>query len=69
MKLKSIPDNPTYNCVFEPYYILGFVVKELLLYSRIQFDCIDKSSLSPVPPWLLKPPEFVYAQHDIGTKS
>jgi hypothetical protein len=70
-KLKSTPDNPAYTCVFEPNYTLlfkanpsviptlGVRVKELLLDSLIQFECIDKSSsLSPVPPWLLKPPRI-----------
>jgi hypothetical protein len=80
-KQKSIPDNPAYTCVFEPNYTplfeakpsviptLGVKVKELLLDTGIQFECIDKSSLSPVPPWLLKPPEFIYTLRNIGTKS
>ena len=34
---------------------LGFRVKELLLDTKIQLDWIDKSSLSPVPPWLQPP--------------
>jgi hypothetical protein len=32
-------------------------------------QCNDKSFLSPVPPGLLKPPEFIYALHDIGINS
>jgi hypothetical protein len=40
-----------------------------LLDTGIQFECINKSTLSPVPPWLLNPPEFNYALRDLGTKS
>ena len=80
-KLKSTPDNPAYTCVFEPKYTLlfeakpfviptlGVRVKDLLSDTGIRFECIEKSSLSPVPPWLLKIPTFIYALHDIGTKS
>jgi len=80
-KLKSTPDNPAYTCVFEPKYTLlfeakpfviptlGVRVKDLLSDTGIRFECIEKSSLSPVPPWLLKTPTFIYALHDIGTKS
>jgi ribonuclease HI len=80
-KLKSTPENPAYTCVFEPNYTLlfeakpsviptlGVRVRELLLDTGIKFECIDKSSVSHIPPWLLKPPEFIYALRDIGTKS
>ncbi len=80
-KLKSNPENPAYTCVFEPSFTLlfesrpfvipplGIRVKQKLMDTGINFDCIAQSSISPIPPWLLKPPEFVFTLHDIGTKS
>jgi kelch-like protein 2/3 len=80
-KLKSIPDNPAYDCIFEPSLTLlfearpfvipplGIRIKQWLLDTGINFESIEKSSLSSIPPWLLKPPEFIFALHDIGTKS
>ena len=80
-KLKSVVNNPAHNCVFEPHHTLlfeakpsvipplGVRVKELMLATGIQFDCIDETRLSPVPPWLLKPPKFIYSLRDLGTKS
>lgn len=70
-KLKSTSDNVPYTFVFELSCALFFEaktsliptlrvwVKDLLLDTRIQFKCVDKSHLSspPVSPWLLKPPE------------
>jgi len=80
-KLKSNPDNPTYKCVFEPSFTLlfeakpfvipslGVRTKHLLSDTGINYDCIAKYSLSRVPPWVLKPPQFIYALHDIGNKA
>ncbi len=41
----------------------------MMLATVIHFDCIDESRFSPVPPWLLNPPKFIYALRDLGTKS
>lgn len=81
IKLKSNPANPTHKCVFQPNFemlfevrpfvipSLGVRVKQHLLDSGIRLDCVAQTSISPVPPWLLQPPEFIYDLHHIGSKS
>jgi ribonuclease HI len=81
IKLKSNPANPTHKCVFEPSFTLlfdarpfvipplGIRAKQHLLDSAISLDCVALSTISPVPPWLLEPPEFIYALHHSGSKS
>ncbi|TAF74532.1 MAG: hypothetical protein EAZ52_08330, partial [Alphaproteobacteria bacterium] len=44
-------------------------MKQLLLATDIKLDCIGKSSLPPIPPWLLQPPEFIFNVHNFGPKS
>jgi kelch-like protein 2/3 len=80
-KLKSNPDNPTFKCVFEPSSSsffeakpsvipsLGVRIKQKLLDTGVQFDNIAKYTISPIPPWLLEPPQFIYSLHDLGNKS
>jgi ribonuclease HI len=81
IKLKSNPANPTHKCVFEPSFkllfearpsvipSLGVRVKQHLSDSGIRLDCVALTCISPVAPWLLKPPEFIYDLHDSGSKS
>jgi ribonuclease HI len=81
IKLKSNPANPTYNCVFHPSFALlfearpfvissvGIRVKQLLLESDISLDCVAQTAISPVPPWLLRSPEFIFDLHHSGSKS
>jgi ribonuclease HI len=80
-KLKSNPNNPTYQCVFEPCFELlfearpsvippiGIRIKQHLLDIDINFNCIAKFVFSPVPPWLLNRPKFIFDVHNIGSKS
>jgi kelch-like protein 2/3 len=44
-------------------------MKQPMSDTGIKFDCIAKFSFSPVPPWTLKPPVFIFAVHNIGSKA
>jgi hypothetical protein len=54
----------TFTLLFEakPSVIpsIGIRVQQQLLDTDIKFDNIAKYTISPVPPWLLQPPEFIY---------
>ena len=80
-KLKSNPSNPAYKCVFQPSYALlfearpsvipslGVRVKQHLSDSEISLDLVAQTAISPIPPWMLQPPEFIFDLHLIGSKS
>jgi hypothetical protein len=80
-KLKSNPSNPAYKCVFQPSYALlfearpsvipslGVRVKQHLSDSEISLDLVAQTQISPIPPWMLQPPEFIFDLHLIGSKS
>ena len=70
VKLKTNPDNPAFDCVFDPqledlydknkYAIkpIGLRVKKHLHDSNLNLDIAKPSTLSDIPPWqLLKPKE------------
>jgi len=80
-KLRSNPENPTYQCVLEPSFVLlfearpsvipslGIRIKQQMADTGIKWDCIAKFEFSPIPPWILKPPAFIFDVHTIGSKS
>jgi ribonuclease HI len=80
-KLRSNPENPTYQCVLEPSFVLlfearpsvipslGIRTKQQLSDTGIKFECIARFEFSPIPPWCLKPPAFILDVHSVGTKS
>ena len=69
LKLKSYPDNPAYNCIFNPNFVEDFenntkVIPPLSLRVRphleaagIDLDQIEKTCLPSFPPWTLPTPE------------
>ena len=81
IKLKSNPDNPAFESVFAPNYIvlfdskphvippLGLRLHHSLSECGVDLRCIANQSLPSTPPWLLHPPRFDYTLYNIGTKS
>jgi hypothetical protein len=79
IKLRSNPNNPTYQCVFELSFAFLFEVRPSVIpsigirmkqnLSDIDINFIAKFVFSQVLPWLLKPPKFIFDMHNIGSKS
>jgi hypothetical protein len=81
LKLNSNPNNPAYNCVFNPDFkihfqsrlqvisTLGIRMQGQMSDIRVNFDCIATSHLSDTPPWLLQNAQFEYSLHEVGKKS
>jgi hypothetical protein len=81
LKLKSNPSNPTYASVFQCNYTavfetkpnviltLGLRLRQTILDSGIDLNCIANYSIPETPPWLLLKPHFDYGLYNIGTKS
>ncbi|MES9994020.1 MAG: reverse transcriptase domain-containing protein, partial [Candidatus Thiodiazotropha sp.] len=74
-KLAANPQNPAYDCVFNPRYeilynnkprsikSLGLRIKPLLDNSHIDIKNIQKFSLPVQEPWTLKPPNVILSLH------
>ena len=81
LKLKSNPSNPTYTSVFQCNYrsvfeakpnvipTLGLRLRQTILDSGIDLNCIANYSIPKTPPWLLLKPNFDYGLYNVGSKS
>ena len=69
LKLKTCPDNPAYSCVFEPQNsklfekssvapALGLRILLLFEDSKIDFDTVDDTTASDIPPWSQSEPQI-----------
>jgi hypothetical protein len=81
LKLKSNPSNPAYICVFEPCRktlfgarltaipTIGIRMQQQLSETGINLDCIARSGICAVPPWLLRSAAVIDSLHQPGSKS
>jgi ribonuclease HI len=81
LKLKSNPSNPAYSCVFEPCRkalfdarptaipTIGIRMQQQLSETGINLDCIARSGICAVPPWLLRSAAVIDSLHQLGSKS
>jgi ribonuclease HI len=81
IKLKSNPANPAHNYVFQPSFnplfeakpfsipSIGVRAKQHLSDLEISLDRVAQIAISPVPPWILQTPEFIFDLHHSGSKS
>jgi ribonuclease HI len=81
LKLRVNPNNPAYNCVFNPDFkthfqsrpqvitTLGIRMQSQMSDIGVNFDCIFASHLSDAPPWLLQTAQYECSLHEVGRKS
>ena len=81
MQLHSNPDNPAYNCVFNPHFETlfnskpnviptpGIRFKRLIADAGISINHIAKVNLPATPLWLLRTCSFLYTLQDLGKES
>ena len=71
-KLKSYPNNPAYDCVFNPLYIdkfdkspnriptFGIRIRQHILDSGIELGEITNTAIPSSPPWLYPEPKLIF---------
>ena len=75
IKLKSLPQNPTYEVTFNPQYVdlfenkpkaippFGIRIQRLSAQLDADINCIAETKLSDVPPWEFQKPKMNYDMH------
>jgi hypothetical protein len=80
VKLKSNPSNPAYSCVCKAYPkalfdarpsvipTLGIRMRQQLRDTGINLDCIARSCVPAIPPWLVQMATFFFLLHPLASK-
>ena len=75
IKLKSLPNNPTYDVTFNPQHVdvfeskpktiptFGIHIKNLAAQLDGDLNCIAETKLSDIPPWEFQKPKMNYDMH------
>ena len=78
LKLKSMPDNPAFDCVFNPKEKLYFEahpekakpfslrIEPHLIAAELPMERIEITDLPPTPPWELKVPEICFTLTELN---